>query len=245
MQAAKFFIEDQDSGGAKLLTDTEHTMSSKRIKCISLSVPIVYGNSAVRLAPEMRTEKTPVDHTHEWTVFFKPVLDNVDLTPLLKRVTFKLHDTYENSVRSIEKPPYQVTETGWGEFEIIIKLHFHAGAELGINEKNFQIFHSLKLHPFNPQSPKRENGEVHSVLYDELVFQEPTEKVFEILTQKPANLLPYSLSGPDMRDREYIRSDENSELARLQVFVDKVKQEIETQTIKYKQLEQEKLALLQ
>lgn len=220
-------------------------MSSKRIKCVSISIPIVYGNSAVRITPEMRTEKTPVDHTHEWTVFVKPVLNNVDLTPLLKKVTFKLHDTYENSLRSVESPPYQVTETGWGEFEVIIKFHFHVGAEFGINEKNFQIFHGLKLHPFNPQSPKRENGEVHSVLYDELVFQEPTEKVFEILTQKPANLLPYKLSEPDMRDREYIRSDENDEIARLDVFSKKVKQEIESQRNKYKQLEQEKLALLQ
>lgn len=94
-----------------------------------------------------------------------------------------------------------------GEFEIIIKLHFQPGVELGINEKNFQIFHALKLHPYNPQAPQvqqpqaqqsqaqppqqqfggeggsvgtiireRENGEVHLVLYDELVFNEPTEK---------------------------------------------------------------------
>lgn len=25
----------------------------------------------------------------------------------------------------ITKPPYEVTETGWGEFEVIIKLFFH------------------------------------------------------------------------------------------------------------------------
>ena len=190
-------------------------------------------------------EKTPPDHTHEWTIFFKPVLDNIDLTPLIKKVTFKLHETYDTPVRSIEKPPYQVTETGWGEFEIIIKLHFHSGAELGINEKNFQIFHGLKLHPFNPQHPPKENGEVHSVLYDELVFQEPTEKVFEILTQKPLNLLPYKLSDESKRDQEYVRPDEIDELARLDVYINKVREEIENQRDQYKDLEQERLALLQ
>ena len=24
----------------------------------------------------------------------------------------------------ITKPPYEVTETGWGEFEVVIKIHF-------------------------------------------------------------------------------------------------------------------------
>lgn len=219
--------------------------NTKRIKNVSISVPVLYGNTAVRLAPEKRTEKTPVDHTHEWTVFIKPVLRDIDLTPLIKRVTFKLHETYDTPVRSIEKPPYQVTETGWGEFEIIIKIHFHSGAELGISEKNFQIFHALKLHPFNPQHPPKENGEVHSVLYDELVFQEPTEKVFEILTQKPLNLLPYKLSDPMKRDQEYIRTDETDEVSRLDLYISKVQEEIENQRNQYKDLEQEKLALLQ
>lgn len=217
---------------------------SRRIKNVSISVPILYGNHAVKLAPEKRTEKTPPDHTHEWTVFLKPVQD-IDLSQLIKKVTFKLHETYDSPVRAVEKPPYEVTETGWGEFEIVIKIHFHSGSELGINEKNFQIFHGLKLHPFNPKLPPRENGEVHSVLYDELVFQDPTEKVFEILTQKPANLLPYELSDPSKRDQEFIRTDEIDELARLDVYINKVNEEIEHQRNEYKDLEQEKIALLQ
>ncbi|KAG7192428.1 NuA4 histone H4 acetyltransferase complex and the SWR1 complex subunit [Scheffersomyces spartinae] len=218
---------------------------SKRIKNVSISVPILYGNHSVRLEPEERTERTPADHTHKWTVFFKPVLDNIDLTPLIKRVTFKLHETYENSVRLLEKPPYQVTETGWGEFEVIIKLHFHPGAELGINEKNFQIFHALKLHPFNPLIEPLPNGEVHLVLYDELVFQEPTEKVFEILTQKPSNLIPYKLSEKSKRFQEFTRMDEIDELARLDVYIAKVKEEVEKEGNEFQELELQKAALLQ
>lgn len=218
---------------------------SKRIKNISVSLPILYGNSAKKLAPEKRTERTPVDHTHEWTVFLKPALNNIDLTPLIKKVTFKLHETYENSVRSVESPPYQVTETGWGEFEIVIKIHFHSGAELGISEKNFQIFHALKLHPYNPQAPQRDNGEVHSVLFDELVFQEPTEAAFEILTNKPLNLLPYKYSHPDKKDQEYLRTNEIDELARLETYIAKVRDEVEKQRDEYKELEQQKIALLQ
>lgn len=219
-------------------------MSARRIKAVSVSVPILYGNNAAKLKPEQRKVNTPQDHTHLWTVFFKPVMSGVDLTPLIKRVTFKLHETYENLVRSIELPPYEVTETGWGEFEIIIKIHFHTGSDLGINEKNFQIFHALKLHPFNPLVTNA-NGDVHSVLYDELVFNEPTDRVFEILTQHPSNLLPFKLLDPSKRDQEYIRPDETDEVARLDLYIDKVKAEVENQRNEYKDLEQERLALVQ
>ena len=92
---------------------------------------------------------------------------------------------------------------------------------------------------------ERENGEVHLVLYDELVFNEPTEKTFEILTSKPVNLIPYKLLNLDKRDQEYIRPDEIDELNRMDIYIDKVKQEIENQRNQYKLLEQEKLALLQ
>ena len=92
---------------------------------------------------------------------------------------------------------------------------------------------------------ERENGEVHLVLYDELVFNEPTEKTFEILTSKPVNLIPYKLLNLDKRDQEYIRPDEIDELNRMDIYIDKVKQEIENQRNQYKLLEQETLALLQ
>lgn len=85
---------------------------------------------------------------------------------------------------------------------------------------------------------EKENGEVHLVLYDELVFNEPTEKTFEILTSKPVNLIPYKLLNLDKRDQEYIRPDEIDELNRMDIYIDKVKQEIENQRNQYKLLEQ-------
>lgn len=45
---------------------------------------------------------------------------------------------------AVEKPPFQVTETGWGEFEIQIKIFFVPEA----NEKPITYFHHLKLHPW-------------------------------------------------------------------------------------------------
>ena len=34
------------------------------------------------------------------------------------QVTFTLHPSFKNPVRVKEVPPYEVTESGWGEFDI-------------------------------------------------------------------------------------------------------------------------------
>ena len=43
----------------------------------------------------------------------------------VKKIQFKLHESYTNSNRVVTKPPYEVTETGWGEFEVVIKIFFN------------------------------------------------------------------------------------------------------------------------
>ena len=50
-----------------------------------------------------------------------------DMSAYVKKVNFKLHDSYSNAARTVTKPPYELTETGWGEFEIVIKIYFQVG----------------------------------------------------------------------------------------------------------------------
>ena len=47
------------------------------------------------------------------------------MSAYVKKVQFKLHETFNNPNRVITKPPYELTETGWGEFEIVIKIYFN------------------------------------------------------------------------------------------------------------------------
>lgn len=98
----------------------------------------------------------------------------------VKKVHFKLHESYSNANRTLTKPPYEVTETGWGEFEVVIKLHFHDP-----NERPVTLYHILKLF----QSPIVE-GEISSQdtkkglvseSYEEIVFQEPTQYMQQCL----------------------------------------------------------------
>lgn len=47
------------------------------------------------------------------------------MSAYVKKIHFKLHESYTNQNRIVVKPPYEISETGWGEFEIVIKIHFH------------------------------------------------------------------------------------------------------------------------
>ena len=62
------------------------------------------------------------------------------MSAYVKKVNFKLHDSYANANRTLTKPPYEVTETGWGEFEIVIKIYFQDPSERPVT-----IYHILKL----------------------------------------------------------------------------------------------------
>ncbi|SNX82515.1 probable Protein AF-9 homolog [Melanopsichium pennsylvanicum] len=84
------------------------------------------------------------DQEHD---YHKMVGGKDDISHFIKRVQFKLHDTYSQPTRNIDKPPFSVTETGWGEFEIQIKVFFVPEA----NEKPITLFHHLKLHPWLQQ----------------------------------------------------------------------------------------------
>lgn len=155
---------------------------NKRIKTISVSRPVVYGNTAKKMG-DVRPANAPVEHTHVWTIFLRG-LENEDVSYYIKQVVFKLHDTYPNPTRIVTAPPFELTETGWGEFDIGIKIHFVDAA----NEKVLNFYHRLRLHPYDMSKPSQE--EIESVFYDEIVFNEPNERFFQVLMTRPGNLLP-------------------------------------------------------
>lgn len=62
-------------------------------------------------------------HTYQWTEYVKSSI-NEDIPTHMKEVQFKLHESRGNPLRVINKLPYEITETGWGEFELILKIFF-------------------------------------------------------------------------------------------------------------------------
>lgn len=89
--------------------------------------------------------------------------------------------------------PFTLSETGWGEFEIAIKLYYVAESA----EKPQTLYHHLRLHPYGRTEEEKETmrlngGQVISWAYEEQLFNEPYEPFYEILT---SGAMPASHAG--------------------------------------------------
>ncbi len=161
----------------------------KRVKGIQIFRPFIFGTTA-RPFDEKTNPKpagVPDDHTHSWEVFMKGV-DDTDITHWLRRVQFKLHESIPNHIRMIDGEPgkpFAVKETGWGEFEITIRLYYVAES----GEKAQTLYHHLHLHPYGRTDAEKEemrrSGEVRAWTYEEQIFNEPYETFYEVLTSGP------------------------------------------------------------
>ena len=129
-------------------------------------IPICYGTCAYWLG-----KKADEYHSHKWTVFLRGS-EHEDLSHAISSVVFQLHPSFKSPVRVLEKPPYEVTETGWGEFEIGITIHFKEDA----GEKPIELFAPLKLYPDADQGMQTTKKPVVKEKYEELVFHEPHEE---------------------------------------------------------------------
>ncbi|XP_049867497.1 YEATS domain-containing protein 4 [Pectinophora gossypiella] len=168
--------------------------SGGRIKGLTIVKPIVYGNVA-RYFGKKREED---GHTHQWTVYVKPYA-NEDMSAYIKKVHFKLHESYANPNRIVTKPPYELTETGWGEFEIVIKIYFHDP-----NERPVTLYHILKLFqsPVVEGAPPTVGRALVSESYEEIVFQEPTQLMQHLLNSvKPITNGPWN-HDTDFEDKK-------------------------------------------
>ena len=79
--------------------------------------PFIYGSVAINLGRKSKEEAT-----HKWCVYVRGV-HNENISNFIKSVKFTLHDTFQNNIRIINKWPFELYETGWGEFDIKIQIH--------------------------------------------------------------------------------------------------------------------------
>ena len=103
-----------------------------------------------------------------------------DLSLIVEKVVFNLHPSFPIPVREINAPPFEVTETGWGEFEAGIRIFFRSPEEDPID-----ITHLIKLYPLPASSSSAANSKkaVMYEHYDEVVFTHPTEEFARCLSQ--------------------------------------------------------------
>ncbi|KAG8756323.1 NuA4 histone H4 acetyltransferase complex and the SWR1 complex subunit [Serendipita sp. 396] len=178
-----------------------------RQRGVQIVRPIVYGNTARMLTAEDRALlKPPPDHTHRWTVALRSAASHAtngenegdqiggkdDMSYFIKRVTFKLHESIENPSRVVDKPPFETSATGWGEFEIQIRVAFTSEC----NEKPITLLHLLKLHAYPVVKSIQEDPHlplpppIQSWQYDEIVFTDPQDNLVNLFVNHPPTPLP-------------------------------------------------------
>lgn len=84
-------------------------------------------------------------------------------------------------MEAVPGQPFTVSETGWGEFEINIKLHYVTES----SEKPQSVWHGLRLHAYGTESERaaqKASGEVLAWAYEEQLFNEPYEHFYDVLT---------------------------------------------------------------
>lgn len=98
--------------------------TSKRVKNCKITRNFIIGNEAHVLPYGTYPDPPPDGHTKGWKVYVRPLPNGPDITTWLKKVQFKLHHTYADASRTIEAPgPFEVQETGYGEFGVEIRLY--------------------------------------------------------------------------------------------------------------------------
>ncbi|KPI45960.1 uncharacterized protein AB675_924 [Cyphellophora attinorum] len=180
---------------------------AKRVRGIQIHRPFLYGTEAIPFPPDhARATPPPTTRTNG-----------------------------KSFVRMIESPPFEVEETGWGEFEIAIKFYFAPES----NEKPQQLWHPLKLHPYvgDIERQKAERTMVSSVCYEEVLFNEPLDSFYEVLTGgrpqgqkakgkggKGAMVKVHTAEIPEVNTpgNKFSREEESKELDRLGEAVKKI-----------------------
>ncbi|KAK9748212.1 hypothetical protein RND81_02G043600 [Saponaria officinalis] len=160
-------------------------VSNKKVKDCEASIPIAYGNVAFWLG-----KKASEYQSHRWTVYVRGAA-NEDLGVAVKRVVFQLHSSFNNPTRVVEYPPFELTECGWGEFEIAITLYFHSD----VCDKPLSLYHHLKLYPEDDSGPLSTKKPVVVESYDEIVFSEPSDAFVARVQNHPAVNVPRLSSG--------------------------------------------------
>lgn len=175
--------------------DNDKKTLSKKLKESEISVPICYGTISFWLG-----KKASEYNSHKWTVYVRSAT-NEDLSVVVKRAVFQLHPSFNNPTRIVESPPFELSESGWGEFEIAISLFFHND----VCDKQLDLYHHLKLYPEEDAGPQSTKKPVVVESYDEIVFSEPSESFFARVQNHPAVIVPrlpssFNLPPPGLVD---------------------------------------------
>lgn len=217
--------------------------SAARLSNTTACLPIIYGSAAVA------NKDTTADeyHTHKWTLYLR-AHNNEDLSPCIEKVIFNLHPSFAQPVRELTHPPYQVTETGWGEFEAQLRIVWKDSSE-----KPTVLNHGIKLYPpglsaTTPPAQFLSDKPVIAEKFDEVIFTNPHE-TFHLQLQQVGMVPPIepekdTPQGTLLPQVQYSDQDDMSKLVQAQGFLAAELQKVKDRLLKVdKEMEQVDAAL--
>lgn len=96
---------------------------ARRLEKTTACIPIAFGNISFYLG-----KKADEYNTHQWTLYLRAP-NNEDLSQIVSKVVFHLHASFTQPTRELTQPPYEITERGWGEFEVQIRIFWKDPSE--------------------------------------------------------------------------------------------------------------------
>ena len=199
--------------------------------------PFVYGSVAYYLG-----KKADQYASHKWSLYVRgPNFE--DLSCFVSKVVFTLHPSFQDPIREITEPPYQVSEYGWGEFEAGIRIFFR-----DTNEQPIDLIHHIRLYPppvdgtaVEAQSTKLP---VVSENYDEIVFTDPAETFKRLLMMYSVSQADINAMGMAIGMEHYTKFNDDADLQQLANIQDYVIRETDVAKARLLQVEAELNALL-
>lgn len=164
------------------------------MKGAKVSVPIVIGTVAQALKKPLPVPRQDWCLSHKWCCYVRGLRDTSqptdpmeeqDLSFLIKKVEFSIHDSFPESFITIEQAPFEIHNAGYGEFPITIMIYFQDPYE-----RPLEYTHQLKieadpssLNDNNKFTQKKMMAPVVFEKYNEITFFEPTEHFYKVLMQ--------------------------------------------------------------
>lgn len=144
-----------------------------------ISKEIVYGTVAFWLGK--KAEETV---SHKWCVYVRGP-NNEDISYFIKSVVFTLHNSFVDHERVVDKFPFDLYESGWGEFDIKITINLKDEL-INKNMPPIEFIHFLKLYPTLQHVNLSTKKPIVSENFDEIVFVNPNKIMKQILNNVPA-----------------------------------------------------------
>lgn len=164
-------------GGTLLAPAEDEVKAEDRVDAV-VERAVVVGSVAVPLGVGERSAAS--QNTHRWSVYVR-ALHGHNLAFWLKSATFALHESFARPVRRISAAPFEVTERGWGEFDVHVTLQLHDP-----RERPIELVHTLRIHPPAGTSVEADptaaaDAPVVSETVFDLTFERPSAAFYALL----------------------------------------------------------------